>query len=209
MEPEGHDKKNSHGKINFILLKEIGEPVHLVGHSFGGAVALASALSGAFEVLSIATFEANPLALLQERGNHYLYKATKEMSADYEAAFHAGERDAAGLIIDFWGGDNSFNSMPHAVQEYCRATTYANVLDWCTAFSFEAKMSDYAGLSMPVLLVRGAHANPQMIKINEVLEACLPNRRSAVVDGANHFLITSHAGDCAALLAEFLKEITK
>ena len=38
---------------------KIGAPVHLVGHSFGGVVALATALAGAVEVLSIATFEAN------------------------------------------------------------------------------------------------------------------------------------------------------
>ncbi len=187
--------------------KRIGVPLHLVGHSFGGTVALASALAGAVEVLSIATFEANPLALIRERGHAAMYDATQRMSAAFEDACHAGERDAAGRIIDFWGGAGSFDAMPEAVRDYCRTTACANVLDWRTAYDFEAGMADYARLTLPVLLVRGALANPAMVEITEALKASLPNHRSAVVDGASHFLIASHAEVCAGLLAEFLAEV--
>lgn len=186
---------------------EIGEPVHLVGHSFGGMVAFASALSGTLDVLSIATFEANPLTIIDERGHHQLFEATKKFSEEYEAACYAGEMDAVGRIIDFWGGEGSFASMPDTVQEYCRKTAFTNILDWHTGLSFTAKMSDYATLSMPVLLARGSHTNRQMLEITEALQACIPNQRSAVIKDANHFLITSHPKACADLLAEFLREI--
>ena len=176
-------------------------------YSFGGTIALATALAGAVEVLSIATFEANPLALIRERGYARMFEATQRMSAAFEAAYHAGERDAAGRIIDYWGGAHSFAAMPEAVQDYCRATAFANVLDWRTAYSFEARMADYAHLTIPVLLVRGARANPAMVEITEALKASLPNRRPAVVEGASHFLITSHAEECARLLADFLAEV--
>ena len=187
------------------VVKEIGEPVHLVGHSFGGTVALASALTRAFDVLSIATFEANPLALICERGHQQLFDATKGVAAEFEAAFNEGERDAPSRIIDFWGGCGAFDGMPDSVQEYCRKTSFTNVLDWHTAFNFIAKMSDYAALSVPVLLARGTHANIQMIEITEALKACIPNNNSAVIQGASHSLITSHSKGCASLLSEFLK----
>ncbi|MEC9101792.1 MAG: alpha/beta hydrolase, partial [Pseudomonadota bacterium] len=73
--------------------------------------------------------------------------------------------------------------------------------------SFNAKIDDYANLSMPVLLVRGAHANKQMLVITETLQTCIPYQRSAVIDGSGHFLITSHPNDCAIVLADFLREI--
>ena len=186
---------------------QIAEPVHLVGHSFGGAVALAAALAGAIDVLSIATFEANPLALMRERGHEELFEETRRMSFDFEAAYHAGDRESAGRVIDFWGGDGSFAAMPEPVRDYCRATAYANVLDWRTDFGFDAAMADYARLSMPVLLVRGARANPAIVAITDALGDSLPNVRMAAVDGASHFLITTHAKDCARLLAEFLIEV--
>ena len=194
-------------RVIAAVAREAGAPVHLVGHSFGGTVALAAALAGAVEVLSIATFEANPLVIMRERGRTDLFAATHAMSAAFEAAYHDGERDAAGRIIDFWGGAGSFAAMPEPVQDYCRATTFANVLDWRTAFAFEATPADYARLSMPALIVRGGLANPAMVAITEGLAASLPDARSAVVDGASHFLITSHADDCARLLADFLAEI--
>ena len=189
------------------VAKTIGAPVHLVGHSFGGVVALATALGGAVEVLSIATFEANPLSLIRERGHMEIFETMQRMSAAFETAYHAGERDAAGRIIDFWGGAHSFAAMPETVREICRATAFANVLDWHTAYSFEATMADYARLTIPALVVRGARANPAMVKITEALEASLPNVHPAVIDGASHFLITTHAKDCGELLAGFLAEV--
>jgi pimeloyl-ACP methyl ester carboxylesterase len=189
------------------VARHAGAPVHLVGHSFGGAIALAAALAGAVEVLSLATFEANPLVVMRQRGHADLFAATQAMNAAFEQAYHDGERDAAGRIIDFWGGAGSFAAMPEPVQDYCRATTFANVLDWRTAFAFEAAPADYARLTMPALIVRGGLANQAMVAITDGLTASLPDVRSAVVAGASHFLITSHAADCAQLLADFLAEV--
>lgn len=57
---------------------------------------------------------------------------------------------------------------------------------------------------MPVLLVRGGLANAAMVEITDGLAASLPDVRASVVDGASHFLITSHAAACALLLSDFL-----
>lgn len=189
------------------VARHVGAPVHLVGHSFGATVALAAALAGAVEVCSLTTFEANPIPLVRERGRVDLYESVQQMSADFEAAHNAGEWDAAGRIIDFWGHEGAFAAMPEVVQDYCRATTFANVLDWRTDYSFDALMSDYAQLTMPVLLVRGALANAVMVEITDALQESLPNARSAVIDGAGHFLISSHTRECAHILAEFLAEL--
>ena len=84
---------------------------------------------------------------------------------------------------------------------------FANVLDWRTAFAFEASLADYASLDVPVLLVRGALANEAMVTLTDVLAANLSDARYHAVDGASHFLITTHAPQCAALRSEFLAEV--
>jgi pimeloyl-ACP methyl ester carboxylesterase len=178
-------------------------PLHLVGHSFGGTVALALALSGQVEVASLALFEANPLDLLRIR-HADLHAATLDMSQAFEAAVQSGERDAAARIMDFWGGAGAFAAMPAAVQDYCRQTAAANVLDWHCDFGYPIDPAELNRLSIPVLVVRGERANPAMVGMSEVLVAQLPRARAAVVAGASHFLITSHAPDCAGLLAAHL-----
>jgi pimeloyl-ACP methyl ester carboxylesterase len=185
---------------------QIGRPVHLVGHSFGGSVAFAAALAGAVDVLSITTFEANPLDLMRVAGRDDQSIETRRMSDTYEAALAAGEVNAPRRIIDFWGGDGAYDSFPDAVQDYCRQTAYANVLDWHTCFGFDAPPQDYAGLDVPALLVRGGLCNPVIVTITDMLAASIPGARTEVVDGAGHFLISSHPQDCAALLTEFLDQ---
>src|SRR3546814_12749970 len=69
----------------------VGTPVHLVGHSFGGTVALATALAGTVEIRSVTTFEANPPAVIAERGLAELYRGTRATNAASETAARARE----------------------------------------------------------------------------------------------------------------------
>ena len=186
------------------VAQRVPGPIHLVGHSFGGMVALATALSGRVQLASLALFEANPLALLHHHGHVGLHQATRHMSEAFEQAVAGGEHDAPARIIDFWGGAGSFATMPAPVQDYCRQTAPANVLDWHTAFGYDVHGADLARLDLPVLLVRGEYANPAMVAATEVLAAQLPQVQPAVVAGASHFLISTHPQDCAALLGAHL-----
>lgn len=203
-----HDFDIAHEvRVVQALARHIGQPVHLVGHSFGGTVALAAALSRGMDVASLSLFEANPLPLIRELGGGKLHDEALRMSQGFEAAVAAGERDAPARVIDFWGGPGVFASMPDAVQTYCRETAAVNVLDWHTDFGFEIDADACAGLDIPVLLVRGGEANPAMVAITDTLQGSLPNVRHFAVDGAGHFLITSHAARCAQLLSAFLAEV--
>ena len=97
--------------------------------------------------------------------------------------------------------------MPKVVQEYCRSTEFANVLDWRTALNFKTSSDDFRSWKIPCLIVRGERANREMIEITDILSESIPDSKSSVVSGANHFLISSRPAICANLLANFLQEI--
>jgi len=194
-------------RIIEAVAKRIGEPVHLVGHSFGATVALAAALQGNIELRSITTFEANPARLLRHCGGQASFVYARNISRALEQAHFSGEAEAAGIVIDFWGGRGSFAAMPEPVRDYCRAGTVTNALDWRTALAFDVRASDLAGLDVPVMLVRGEHANSVMVEVTDRLEDFIPDARAEVVDGASHFLITTHVDDCADLLLDFLADV--
>ena len=168
------------------ITASIQKPVHLVGHSFGGLVCFAAILMGKLKVKSLTTFEANPITLLEEK-NVLQFRKTRKISEKFERQYFLGEKDAVKTIIDFWGGRGSFSSMPKVVQEYCRSTGFANVLDWRTALSFKTSSDDFKNWKIPCLIVRGEHANHEMIEITDVLSKSIPDSKISVVTGANHF----------------------
>ena len=71
-----------HNLIDIIetVVAKIGQRVHLVGHSFGGMVALARALSHRLEILIITTFEANPITLIDDFEHRYLFEEMIKLS---------------------------------------------------------------------------------------------------------------------------------
>lgn len=184
------------------LGQHIGRPVHLVGHSFGGTVALGAVMKGGIEAISLATFEANPIAILEASHSELFAEALATGDA-IRQAWQTGDDDAPAVVIDYWGGAGSFAELPEAVRQYCRATTFANVLDWQTVLSLSPSGDALNAVDSPVLLVRGADANPAMVEITRLLEVALPRATAATVAGASHFLISTHPSECARLLADF------
>jgi pimeloyl-ACP methyl ester carboxylesterase len=192
-------------EILLNIVEQLCQPVHLVGHSFGGLVCFATALRKKLNIKSITTFEANPLSLLKTAVYEKSFKAVREINRQFEKEYFSGNKDAVKLIIDYWGGNGSFSSMPKVVQDYCRASTLTNILDWRTAFKFYASSDDYQKLKIPCLIVRSELANVAMVQISDSLSKSIPNSKTAIVNKANHFLINSHPSECANLLAAFLE----
>ena len=198
------DTEIAHGvRVVETVAAHIGEPLHLVGHSFGAYLALATALADKVELLSLALFEANPIPFLKP-ARPDLFAVAEQMTADFAAAIARGDADAAALIIDFWGGEGSFESMPAVVQDYCRSSTATNLLDWHGAMAAKLALRDCARINCEVLLVRGSKANRLMVSITDLLCEHLPKVSPKVVADAGHFLISSHPQQCGALLSEFL-----
>lgn len=189
------------------VARQVGEPCHLVGHSFGASVAMLGAMDQRIDVLSIALFEANPLALLLESDRPQLFDEMQGMRQAFEQAYRDGEPDAAARIIDYWGGTGTYSALPGPVRDYCRSTAYANALDWHGWSDLMVPSEEYAKFQAPALVVRGAQASDAMVEITNVLAASLPDRQAHVVDGAGHFLISTHAKQCAELLRDFLETV--
>lgn len=110
--PLGNATMRQQTEVIDCILGRIGEPAHVVGHSFGGLVALAHAIEGAIKPASLLLVEANPLGLLKTSGEAELYAAFGAMTRDYFAEFESGRPDAARHVIDFYGGEEPLQRFP-------------------------------------------------------------------------------------------------
>jgi pimeloyl-ACP methyl ester carboxylesterase len=188
------------------VIRRAGGRVHLVGHSFGAAVALAVALRQRVSIASLAILEAPMPELLRDRQEQQHYRAIRRMTEAYFAAFAGGNREAIASMIDFYGGAGTFAAWPPRVRAYAVETTPVNILDWATAYGFALSPAALAAVEIPALVVWGEASHPAMRRANALLGAYLRRAVVAVIDGAAHFMIATHANQVARLIARHVHE---
>jgi pimeloyl-ACP methyl ester carboxylesterase len=181
------------------VIREAGGRVHLVGHSFGGLVALAVALRHRVELLSLTMVEAPAVEVVRDEDRHY--RAFRDMTAGYFSDVAAGKADAIASMIDFYGGAGTFAAWPAKVRAYAIATTAVNMLDWAGAYGFPLPAARLAQIDLPLLVVRGADSPAAMQRVATLLHERVAGSVLATIAGAAHFMIASHAGELAALIA--------
>lgn len=182
------------------VIRKAGGPVHLVGHSFGGLTALAVALRGSVPLASLSIIEPPGVGILASHNDAAELEAFAQMLGSYKRAFASGQRDAIANMIDFFSGAGTFASWPERVRGYAMETTPANFLDWGSAHGFALTRDDLARIDMPTLLLCGGDSHPAMQRIIARLGETIPHAEADVIDGAAHFMITTHAGEVAARL---------
>jgi pimeloyl-ACP methyl ester carboxylesterase len=182
------------------VIRRAGGPVHLVGHSFGGLVALAVALRENVRLASLAIIEAPAIRQLLDSGERDHYGAFRAMTDVYFASFQRGEPEAIATMIDFYGGAGTFASWPERARAYAIKTTAVNILDWASAFEFSMPPELLGGIRVPVLVVRGGASSPAVQRANELLSEHA-GASLATIDAAAHFLISTHAEATGRVLA--------
>jgi pimeloyl-ACP methyl ester carboxylesterase len=177
-------------------------PVHLVGHSFGGLVALAAAIRNRLPLLSLTIIEAPFAEILPVMGEHRLYRAFREMSDAYLAAHRAGEPAAVERVVDFYGRTGTFAAWPRRVRDYAIATTPANILDAATIYGFHPEPDLLAMIEVPTLVLWGEAGHPGVRRANELLGRCIPGASAIEVSGVGHFMTITHPEKVAPIIAE-------
>jgi pimeloyl-ACP methyl ester carboxylesterase len=180
------------------VVRHAATPVHLVGHSFGGTTALAAAMRKQVPLLSLTVIEPPLPELLRHVGEHSHYTAFREMTDAYFDAFHRGDDTAIAGMIDFYGGAGTFAGWPQKVRDYAIATTAVNLLDWTCAYSFHLTRACLAKVDVPTQVMCGGASHPAMKQATGLLSQCLANGSLAMVEGAAHFMISTHAKAVAA-----------
>lgn len=187
------------------VIRKAGGRVHLVGHSFGGLVAVALALRNRMPLASVTVIEAPAAELLRDSGDHEHYRAFRLMTDDYFAAFARGDAGAIATMIDFYGGAGTFSSWPSRVRAYAVETTAVNILDWASAYGFPLSATALSAIEIPTLILWGAASHPAAQRANALLGECLRRAETAEIDGATHFMIATHANHVSRLIAEHVQ----
>ena len=191
------------------VIDRAGGPVHLVGHSFGGLVAVAVALRRRVPLLSLTVIEAPAVDLLCQAGEHAHYRAFRDLTDSYFAACDAGDRKAIAAVIDFYGGAGTFAAWPSAVRDYAIETTHTNRLDWVTGYGFRPFATSLARIAVPALVMSGEASHPAVLRANELLGHSMAHACVATLHDTGHFMIATHPVKVASIIDRHVARVER
>jgi pimeloyl-ACP methyl ester carboxylesterase len=191
------------------LIDRSEDKVHLVGHSYGGGVALTVALARPDRIASMALYEPSAFHLLRQMG----VQGAKPLAEITGVARHichgvvTGDyRGAIAAFVNYWNGPGSWNALRPSVQRQLIRWAPKAPLDFRALIDDPTPAEAYCALAFPVLILRGEHAPAPTRVIAEALPELLPDSRLAVVDGAGHMGPLTHAPEVSAMMVRHITE---
>lgn len=189
------------------VFTQAGSTMSLVGHSYGGAVALMAALAMPGRVRALTVYEPTLFSLLEAASPGQLAaQGIRDAVTAAGAAVDAGDLASAGAcFIDYWMGPGAWAALP-VQRQAALAAPMVNVRGWCHAlFSEPTPLRAFGALEIPVLCMVGAESPPAARGVTQLLTSVLPNVTVVEFAGLGHMAPVTHAALVNEAIAQFLQ----
>lgn len=162
------------------------QPVHLVGHSYGGLIALHVARAEPVRTLSL--FDPVAFSIFDDRDADA--RAILDASRLMPSLSH---EDWLRAFVEFWGGRGAWDALREEARAEFRRTAWVIRQGVHSLAADGTPLSAFAGITCPTLLMTGEHSPLPARRVVERLAHALPNAREVVIAGAGHLAPVTHA----------------
>lgn len=163
--------------------------VHVVGHAYGGLVALRFAQCNGDRVASLSLYEPVVFRMLDTE-DPALVDVRQIAKRVFRFVAEGRYHDAAQTFVDFWGGDGSYGSLSLSVQVSIARRVDKLPLDFLAASCWPPRREDLRAIVAPTLLLAGNRSPAVARRIHALLTRALPNRRVGWFDAGHMGPIT-------------------
>lgn len=188
------------------LVRSVRGGVHLVGHSYGAAIALKVALEHPDAVHSVTAIEPVMFRLLFDRyGRRRPAAEVLEMAAAIRMLVRSRLHErAAERFVSYWGGIASWAALrPDArAAVAARMGTIAAHFDGLATDS--PSLADCSRIAQPALLLAGTRTRAPAVRIVELLASVLPAVRAERLPGGDHVEALSAPARIVGRIVSFL-----
>jgi pimeloyl-ACP methyl ester carboxylesterase len=163
------------------------DPVALVGHSLGGAVAFEAAamLSGRVRVL--VAFEPILFGHLKAHGPVSAYEEIASVAGRYIELARAGDWNAAGQwFVDYWAAPGTWAATPDERKLNMLAMLPAVVHEWNMATTGARPLEGWSAITAPVHLIHAADTRSPTREIAKLLAKNYPHWQVHEVPSGGH-----------------------
>lgn len=194
-------------EIVVALAERAGAPVHLVGHSYGGAVALAAALAHKDQVRSLTVIEPVAFYLLagRQQTEARLKTEVDSVARDVgDAVLRGDSRAGMERFVDYWNGAGAWRELKPSTQGDLTKRLGKVALDFAAIAAEETSLAAYGRLIMPSLILCGPKSPAPTRHITRLLAETLPGARHRTIRNAGHMSPVTHAHLVNPVITEHL-----
>jgi pimeloyl-ACP methyl ester carboxylesterase len=189
------------------LIGRAGAPAHLVGHSFGGAVALHVARTRPDLLSSLTVIEPVAFHLLRQ---HDVVALVQVMAVANSVANALACGDYFGgmeRFVNYWSGPGAWQTIPAQRRAGLAARLAKVALDFEATLNEPATLAQFRDMAIPTLVVQGTQSPCPTRSICGLLMQSLPDAESAAIEGAGHMAPVTHPDQVNDLIAARLNAL--
>ena len=184
---------------------DLDEPFHLVGHSYGGAIAYHFAMTAPESIKSLILIEPMLGWLLDSVNDQEFYDEILNVAEYFWQKFETGKPgEAINYYFDYWNGEGAWDSLDQGQADYVLAGAEKNYHEFKAIFNSGGDLPVPETFLNPTLLMGGGSSNKPTLRILEILETKFPDTRKKLVDGAGHMSPITHSDQVNAIIEEFI-----
>ena len=191
-------------------LAEGKESVHLVGHSYGGAIALRTALVLRDKVASVTVYE--PVAmrtLFDYGGKHRPASEIAELTGYISRDLNGGAlARAAQRFIVYWSGKEHWLRLKPERQAAIADRMRVIYAHFISLRRDVVRLADYRRIRVPVLYLVGSDTKRSAKRMSELLRSVLPRVHFMKMDAMGHLGPITHAPVVGERIAQFVRSMS-
>jgi pimeloyl-ACP methyl ester carboxylesterase len=189
-------------------LLEGADAVHLVGHSYGGAVALELASLWPEHVRSVSVYEPVLFRLLFDRqGDAPAAREVAAVAQDVDACVARGLLAAAAQrFVDFWSGAGAWSRLGERAQASIAARMGSVAQHFHALFADAALAARLPALRMPLQVLSGERTPEATRRIGALLRTLWPDARHETLPGMGHMGPMTHGEAVNGRVVAFLQD---
>lgn len=187
------------------IVPQRADDIALVGHSFGGAVAMRAAADLGRRVSRLILIEPNPFSILRDHGRSEAFAEAMRLRDIVKRHGAKGEWAAAAeQFADYWGGEGSWSAMAPERRAAFAEGLKPNFHEWDAVMNETTSLQDWADrLPKSSLVIHDPNTARPIREIVALMAEATPWRMTAIPHGG-HMAPLTHPELVNPLVADFL-----